>query len=151
LPRSLRIIAIGIASLIVIALIPESLGQNIVAGCTTLPASQYKGVNFIDKRLMAIEARDWLTFRTPSMYDRLNEIKSMGLNTIRVPLLWEAYIVNAAAFVSGLQEISTTADQLNLCVVYDFHQNHAAILTTGMEQAFLLFLQAPILQIEMVN
>jgi Cellulase (glycosyl hydrolase family 5) len=125
-PRSLRIIAVGIGSLIVILLILLSLKQNVTApDCTTLPVSQYKAVNFIDKRLMAIEARDWLSFTTPSMYDRLNEIESTGLNAIRVPTLWEAYIVNQTAFVDSLQEISTTADQLGMCVVYDFHQGHA--------------------------
>lgn len=124
--RSLHFIAIGIASLIVVVLIiPQSLGQNVAAGCTTLPVSQYRAVNFIDNRLMAIEARVWLTFTTPSMYDKLNEIKSTGLNAIRVPMFWEAYIVNSTAFVIGLQEISTTADQLGMCVVYDFHQGHA--------------------------
>ena len=125
MPRSLRIIAIGIGSLIVIVLILPSLGQNVTAAdCTTLPVSQYKAVNLIDKRVMAIEARDWLSFATPSMYDRLNEIESTGLNAIRVPVFWEAYIVNPTAFVSGLEEISTTADQLGICVVYDFHQSH---------------------------
>ncbi len=120
--RSLPVIAIGIASLIVIVLIPQSLGQNVATDCTTLPISQYKAVNLIDKRLVAIEARDWITFTTPSIYDRLNEIESTGLNAIRLPMFWEAYIVNPRAFVSSLQEISTTADQLGICVVYDFHQ-----------------------------
>jgi hypothetical protein len=113
-------------SLIVIVLILPAVGQNTTAeDCTTLPVSQYKAVNFIDNRLMAIEARNWLSFTTPSMYDRLNEIESTGLNAIRVPMFWEAYIVNQTAFVSGLQEISTIADQLGMCVVYDFHQSHA--------------------------
>jgi Cellulase (glycosyl hydrolase family 5) len=120
--RSSCLIAIGIASIIVIVLIPQSQGQSSTATCTTLPVSQYKAVNLIDKRLVAKEAREWLTFTTPSMYDRLNEIGSMGLNAIRVPLFWEAYIVDPMAFVKGLQEISITADQLNMCIVYDFHQ-----------------------------
>ena len=129
LPRSLRIIAVGIGSLIVMVLIiPQSLGQkgqNVAAGCTTFPISQYKAVNLLENRLVAIETRDWLTFTTPSVHDRLNEIVSTGLNAIRVPIFWEAYFVNPTAFVSSLQEISTTADQLGMCVVYDFHQGHA--------------------------
>lgn len=99
--------------------------QNVAASCKTLPVSQYKGVNLIDNRLMAKETHDWLSFVAPPMYDRLNEIKSMGLNTIRVPYYWEAYVVNTEAFISGLREISTTADRLSMCVVYDFHQSHA--------------------------
>ena len=127
LHRSLCIIAIGIGSLIILVSILPSLVQNVAptADCTTLPVSQYRAVNFVDKRLAAIEARDWLIFTTPSMYDRLNEIKSTGFNAIRVPMFWEAYIVNPTEFVSGLQEISTTADELGMCVVYDFHQGHA--------------------------
>jgi hypothetical protein len=74
---------------------------------------------------MAIETYTRLTFTTPSIYDRLNEIESTGLNAIRVPMFWEAYIVNPTSFVRGLQEISTTADQHGMCVVYDFHQGHA--------------------------
>ena len=125
--RSLCIIATGIGSLIVLVSILPSLVQNVAstADCTTSPVSQYRAVNFIDKRLMAIEAREWLVFTTPSIYDRLNEIKSIGLNAIRLPMFWEAYIVNPTEFVSGLQEISTTADELGMCVVYDFHQSHA--------------------------
>ncbi|MDQ3903361.1 MAG: glycoside hydrolase family 5 protein [Thermoproteota archaeon] len=125
LPRSLRAIAIEIVLLIVVvSTVGQSLGQNVQVGCTTLPVTQYRAVNLIDKRLVAIEARDWLNFTTPSMYDRLNEIESTGFNAIRVPLFWEAYIVNPTTFVSTLQEISTNADQLNMCVVYDFHQDH---------------------------
>ena len=114
------------SSLITIALISQLLGQLVAASCTTLPVSQYKGVNFIDKRMMAVEAGDWLSFEAPTMYDRLNEIKSVGLNTIRVPLYWEAYVVNAKAFVSGLKEISSTTDRLGMCVVYDFQQSHTS-------------------------
>jgi hypothetical protein len=119
-------IAIIMSSLIAIVLIQQSLGQDVAGSCTTLPISHYKAVNLIDKRLMAKEAHDWLSFRAPSMHDRLNEIKSMGLNTIRVPFYWEAYVVNNTAFVNGLREISTTADHLGMCVVYDFHQSHTS-------------------------
>ena len=119
------IIAAGLVTLIVAFSLLRSSEAADVSGCPFLPVSQYKAVNFIDKRLMAKETNQWLTFEAPSIYDRLNEIKSTGLNAIRLTYFWEGYTANPVAFVNGLQEISTTADQLGLCVVYDFHQGFA--------------------------
>jgi hypothetical protein len=43
-----------------------------------------------------------------------------------VPYFWEGYIRNPTTFVNGLNEVSSAADKLGICVVYDFHQNSAS-------------------------
>ncbi len=37
-----------------------------------------------------------------------------------------AYVKNPTAFVAGLNEVSSTADKLGSCVVYDFHQHYTS-------------------------
>ena len=117
----------------ILIIMPYMVQQNSIAqvqnnnnniDCFNIPISQYKGVNVIDKRLMAIETREWLTFSAPSVSDRLAEIKSHGFNSIRIPYYWEGYINNHTAFINALNEISSIADKLGICVVYDFHQYH---------------------------
>ena len=95
------------------------------SSCFNRPISQYKAVNFAEKRMFAKEPRDWLGFSAPSIYDRLNEIKSHGYNAIRVPYSWEGYVKNPTAFEAGLNEVETAADKLSICVLYDFHQSYA--------------------------
>lgn len=126
----LRVIIFGLFLIIFgILLLPHSGSsntQNKTIDCSSIPISKYKGVNFIGKRLMSIETREWLTFSAPPMYDRLAEIKSHGFNSIRIPYYWEGYVNNHTAFINALHEISTIADKLGICVVYDFHQYHAS-------------------------
>ena len=74
------------------------------------------------------------------MYDRLSEIKSHGFSSIRAPYFWEAYIKNPTAFVAGLNEISSTADKLSLCGVYDFHQHYWSSYLEHGDGGFLSFL-----------
>jgi hypothetical protein len=114
------------------------------ADCSSIPISQYKGVNLIDKSLMAKENQDWLTFSAPSsIFDRLAEIKSQGFNSIRLPYWWEGYVKNPTAFVSALNQVSSAADKLGICIVYDFHQYHTSSHFNNGGGGFPSFLTKP--------
>jgi hypothetical protein len=91
------------------------------------PISQWRAVNFMDKRLTNREKIGPIVNPPSSstLYQRLAEVKAHKFNVIRVPYFYEGYTADPSGFVAGLREVATAADQLGgLQVVYDFHQFH---------------------------
>ncbi len=87
------------------------------------------GVNLHSKilRIKQDTIRD-ITSQEPNIQHIMQEIKSLGLNTIRLNLYWESYryhksMGNEEVYFAELENIASTADSLGIGIIYNvMHQ-----------------------------
>jgi arabinogalactan endo-1,4-beta-galactosidase len=83
--------------------------------------SELRGVVFIDN-VLSIRERGG-TFHPPADYvsESMRHIKMHNMNLVRVPIYWESYYNNSAAFVNELEVVARAAAEHNVCVIFDNH------------------------------
>ena len=107
--------------MLVTSFVTSSSVAGFTGNCSNIAVRNFKGVLFIDKTLMKNEASDP---STPAGYvaESMKYIKSNGLNAIRVPYYWEAFVFNPTAFLNEIVLIAKTAQQHGICVIFsNFH------------------------------
>ncbi len=101
-----------------------------------LDISLYRGINHNNRILVTrkftqstIPSSPFIPYpNQPSVSTILEEIKSMGLNVVRINMFWEAYRWyksqnQTSTFINRLKEIAGKADELNLGILYNvMHQ-----------------------------
>lgn len=90
--------------------------------CSRIPMAEMRGVVFIDNILSIREKGG--TFHPPGDYvsESMRHIKMHQMNLVRVPIYWESYANNSAAFLQELEVVARSAAQNDICVIYDNHQ-----------------------------
>lgn len=98
-----------------------SFGSHEVIDCTKIPVSEMRGVVFADPVLSKRENGE--TFRPDGNYvmDSMKIIKSRDMNLVRVPIYWEAYANNSAAFLAEVDTVTRAAADNEICVIFDNH------------------------------
>jgi hypothetical protein len=89
--------------------------------CSKLPMSELRGVVFIDN-VLSIRERGG-TFHPPSDYvsESMRHISMHNMNLVRVPIYWESYYNNSAAFMNQLEVVAKAAQANDVCVIFDNH------------------------------
>ncbi len=101
-----------------------------------LDTSLYRGINHNNRILCTRKFTERTTPslplipypNQPSVSTILEDIKGMGLNTVRINMFWEAYRWyksqgQASTFIDRLKEIASKADELRLGIIYSvMHQ-----------------------------
>ncbi len=90
-------------------------------GCSDIPMRQLRGAVYMDPVLGTREnggsiGADWNTHA-----ENMKFMKSYGMNLIRVPMYWEAYVHDPTAFLNEIELIAKTADGYDMCVIFDNH------------------------------
>lgn len=110
-------------------------GEGRTKECSTLPMEELRGVVFMDSVLSNREKGG--TFLAPNNYveESMRHISMRGMNLVRVPFYWEAYVNNSAAFVEELKVVARSAAENDICVIFDNHHwytsSHWGIGTIG--------------------
>lgn len=96
-------------------------GTSGVTDCSAIPISELTGVVFMDNVLSTRERGG--TFHPSGDYVResMRHIKMQDMNVVRVPIFWEAYANNSAAFLDELQVVASAAADYDICVIFDNH------------------------------
>lgn len=94
-------------------------------------ASTWVGVNFTDRILGARQSGRLPYPNQPtSVYDRLADVQSIGMNMIRIRMYWEGYRYfvkqgKEADYINKVKEFADNATKLGMGIVYDvLHQYH---------------------------
>lgn len=114
-------LAIVLSTVLLFSVVASSSAYAFTGNCGNIAVKNFRGVVFIDKTLMKNQASDP---STPPGYvaESLNYIKSNGLNAIRVPYYWEAYVFAPNAFLNEIDLIAKAAQQRGICVIFsNFH------------------------------
>ncbi len=90
-------------------------------GCSAIPMHQLRGAVFMDPILGTKENGGG--FNPPDNYirDSMESMKKHGMNLVRVPYYWEAYVHNPTAFLNELELIAQAAKAHEMCVIFDNH------------------------------
>jgi hypothetical protein len=99
-----------------------ALGSDVKdVDCSTIPMSELRGVVFVDN-VLSIRERGG-TFHPPADYvsESMRHIKMNEMNVVRVPIYWESYANNSAAFLSELDVVARAAQNHDVCVIFDNH------------------------------
>ncbi|MCI0563705.1 MAG: cellulase family glycosylhydrolase [Nitrososphaera sp.] len=91
------------------------------AECSDVPMSQLRGTVFIDPILSRFENDGGPSAPADYVQDSMRYIKLHGMNLVRVPFYWEAYVSWPAGFMNELELIAQAADANDICVVFDNH------------------------------
>jgi hypothetical protein len=59
-----------------------------------------------------------------------------GMNFVRQPIYWDAYVANPSAYLSALRTLASEADQEGFSIVYDFHSNMFARFPPNVELGY---------------
>ncbi len=89
--------------------------------CSNIPMSQLRGVAFVDPVLTRSESGNSVKAPVSYVEDSLKRLHSYGFNLIRVHYYWESYVYNPADFMNRLDLIARTAQEHDICVVFDNH------------------------------
>ena len=89
--------------------------------CSNIPMRDLRGVVFVDNVLSIREKGG--TFHPPGDYvsESMRHIKMHQMNLVRVPIYWESYANNSAAFLQELEVVAHSAAENDICVIYDNH------------------------------
>jgi hypothetical protein len=89
--------------------------------CAKMPMRDVKAVVFLDPILSKREGGGM--FNAPGNYvgESMRHMKLYGINTIRVPFYWEAYVNTPTMFLDELEYVAGAAERNNICVIFDNH------------------------------
>jgi len=107
-------------SIILVASVMPFQKASAVTDCSDIPVKNFRGVVFMDKTL----GRDEDGGKTTSsgyVTESMKYIKSNGFNAIRVPVIWESYVLSSTAFLNEIELIAKTAQDRGICVIFDNH------------------------------
>jgi hypothetical protein len=87
----------------------------------------FNGVNMHGFYTRTAQARDGNNDLPQNYFDEsLKIISSSGMNHVRFPFFWEAYVKNPNEFIQELETVAAAADKYNVKVLYDNHQFHTS-------------------------
>jgi len=87
----------------------------------------FNGVNMHGFYTRTAQARDGNNDLPPNYFDEsLKIISTSGMNHVRFPFFWEAYVKNPNEFIQELETVAAAADKYNVKVLYDNHQFHTS-------------------------
>jgi hypothetical protein len=90
--------------------------------CSRTSMSHLRGVVFRDPVLGTLQNGGDVDAQWNSLDESMKYIRLNGMNLIRVPYYWEAYVHDPQAFLSKLEEIAQVAGDHDVCVVFaNFH------------------------------
>ena len=89
--------------------------------CADKAMSQMRGVAFMDPILTRTEKGASVSAPDNYVKESFERLKSYGFNLVRVQYYWESYVYKPTEFMARLDQIATTADQYDICVVFDNH------------------------------
>jgi hypothetical protein len=90
--------------------------------CRDVPVKDFRGAVFTDKILGKKERSTPGSVSVSYVTENLGYMKMHGINTVRVPYYWEAYVNNPSAFMAELDLIAKDAQSKGMCVVFaNFH------------------------------
>ena len=87
----------------------------------------FNGVNMHGFYTRTAQARDSTNDLPPNYFDEsFKIISTSGMNHVRFPFFWEAYVKNPNEFIQELETVASVADKYNIKVLYDNHQFHTS-------------------------
>ncbi|MGI0012615.1 MAG: cellulase family glycosylhydrolase [Nitrososphaera sp.] len=100
----------------------ESVDPPETSDCSDVPLSELRGAVFLDPILSKRENGGYVISKWEQVNKSISYVSANGLNFIRVPYYWEAYVYNSKEFLDRIQEIAQAADENDVCVVFsNFH------------------------------
>jgi len=90
--------------------------------CSEIPMSELRGAVFLDPILAKKENGGTVLANWAAVNESMSYVASNGMNFIRVPYYWEAYVYNPVEFLDRLEVIAQAAADNDICVVFaNFH------------------------------
>jgi hypothetical protein len=89
--------------------------------CSDIPVSEMRGAVFVDHILSRFEDDGGPSAPTNYVQNSMKFIKANGMNLVRVPYYWEAYVSWPGAFMDELDLIAQSAQANDVCVIFDNH------------------------------
>ncbi|MGI0015571.1 MAG: glycoside hydrolase family 5 protein, partial [Nitrososphaera sp.] len=100
----------------------ESVDPPETSDCSDVPLSELRGAVFLDPILSKKENGAVVIAKWAEVSDSMKYVSANGMNFIRVPYYWEAYIHDPSEFLNRLELIAQSADQHDICVIFaNFH------------------------------
>ena len=113
--------AILIASILSIA-IPAAPADAFTGNCANIAVKNFHAAAFEDSTLGKKEKAPDGKVLWSYVRETLGYMKMHGINAIRVPIYWEAYVNNPKIFLAELDLVAKTAQANGMCVVFaNFH------------------------------
>ena len=110
-----------LASIISIAVHP-SPAEAFTGNCANIPVKNFYAAALEDSTLGKREKAPSGTVLTTYVKETLGYMKMHGINSIRVPFYWEAYVNNPTVFLAEMDLVAKTAQANGMCVVFaNFH------------------------------
>jgi len=110
-----------LASIISIAAHP-SPAEAFTGNCANIPVKNFYSAALEDSTLGKREKAPSGTVLTTYVKETLGYMKMHGINSIRVPFYWEAYVNNPTVFLAEMDLVAKTAQANGMCVVFaNFH------------------------------
>jgi hypothetical protein len=101
--------------------------------CEDIPMSELRGAVFIDPILSRFENDGGPSAPNNYVQNSMKFIKSNGMNLVRVPYYWEAYVSWPGAFMDELQLIAQAAEANGVCVIFDNHHWYTSSYFTNVD------------------
>ena len=90
--------------------------------CSDIAVRNFKGAVFVDKILGKKEKSALGTASSSYVSEHLGYMKMHGINFVRIPYYWEAYVNNPTEFMKELEHIAKAANSRGMCLVFsNFH------------------------------
>src|SRR6185503_19565568 len=100
----------------------ESTDPSPSGDCSEIPMSELRGAVFLDPILAKKENGGTVLAKWAPVNESMSYVASNGMNFIRVPYYWEAYVYDPVQFLERLEVIAQAADENDICVVFaNFH------------------------------
>ena len=114
------LLGISLAFILVASVIPAKPSYA-ATDCSDIPVKNFKGAVFMDKTLSRKEGSGNAGVLTSYVTESMKYIRLSGLNAVRVPYYWEAYVNDPGAFMAEVELIAKKARDNNICVIFDNH------------------------------
>ncbi|MGH9991802.1 MAG: cellulase family glycosylhydrolase, partial [Nitrososphaera sp.] len=111
-----------VASVISVASL-QSPADAFTGNCANIAVKNFRAAALEDSILSRREkATPATSVLTSYVTETLGYMKMHGINSVRVPFYWEAYVNNPTVFMAELDLVAKTAQAKGLCVVFaNFH------------------------------
>src|SRR6185503_8885678 len=93
---------------------------------STIPFSELRGVNFVDRLLDRNEGGKRTAVQTAYVDKFVAIAKDSGINVLRIPVRWEGYVDNKDNFLEELEYLVKTANENDIYVWVVFFQYDAS-------------------------
>ncbi len=99
-----------------------STSSSSTTDCSKIPMSQLRGAVFRDPILGTLQNGGSVNAPWNEVSESMKYIKANGMNLVRVPYYWEAYVHDPSAFLDEMELIAKIAEDNDICVIFaNFH------------------------------